>query len=394
MLHSICLIILTSGSLSSSCSKKDDINSETTVPSVETLDVTDISTTSAISGGNITDDGREAITSRGICWSTNRNPTIENQRAEDTGQSASFTGNITGLTPSTTYYVRAYATNRTGTAYGEERSFMTRDENSAQTGDPSQTEIFLWQEGNMPATTSRQTVANSNNPDGPDFRPNMVRVPVAEGIAVKGAVLLCAGGAFQFRGNAGDCFPVAGELSALGYQCFVVNYRLRPYTQQEGALDLARAVRFVRLHADYYGIQDDKIVVAGFSAGGILCGEQVLNYRGLVNGSSLDSRYVPDDLDGISADVKGIGHIYSFYGRLSVASTDVELFRRSNLPPTFFCYGTNDPFANQFAACVRALEQAEADVEDLVLQDWPHGFGARGNWIPTFDRWMQRIFND
>jgi acetyl esterase/lipase len=159
-------------------------------------------------------------------------------------------------------------------------------------------------------------------------------------------------------------------------------------------LGLSRAVRFVRAHADYYGIEEDDIAVAGFSAGGILCGEQVLNYRGTVNGSSLDSRYVPDDLDKVSADVKAIGHIYSFYGRLSVASTDVELFRRSNLPPAFFCYGTNDPFTGQFAACINALRQADVSVETHVLQGWPHGYGYRGDWIPVFDRWLANIFNE
>jgi acetyl esterase/lipase len=84
----------------------------------------------------------------------------------------------------------------------------------------------------------------------------------------------------------------------------------------------------------------------------------------------------------------------SFYGRLSVASTDVELFRRSNLPPTFFCYGTEDPFANQFAACVNALRQANVSVEAHVLQGWPHGYGSRGDWIPVFDRWITTIFNN
>lgn len=260
-------------------------------------------------------------------------------------------------------------------------------------GDPSQTEIYLWPENNIAATTSRQAVANSSNPDGPDFRPNMVYYPARQGVEVKGAVLVCPGGAFAFRSGS-EGAPVVEALSELGYQSFVVNYRLRPYTQQEGALDLARAVRFVRLHADYYGIDPDNIVVSGFSAGGILCGEQVLNYRGFVNGSSLDSNYVPDDLDKISADVKGIGHIYSFYGRLSVASTDVELFRRSGLPPAFFCYGTNDGFAGQFAACVDALRQADVEVEDHVLQGWPHGYGSRGDWIPVFDRWIMNVFND
>lgn len=263
---------------------------------------------------------------------------------------------------------------------------------SGEMGDPSQTQIYLWLEGNMPATTSYQTVANSSNPDGPDFRPDMVYHPAAEGVTVKGAVLICPGGAFAFRSGS-EGAPVAQALNALGYQCFVVNYRLRPYTQQEGAQDLARAVRFVRLHADYYGINPDNIVVAGFSAGGILCGEQVLNYRGTVNGSSLDDRYVPDELDNVSADVKGIGHIYSFYGRLSVGSTDVELFRRSNLPPTFYCWGTNDGFAGQFTANANAVEQAGVSVTRHILEGWPHGYGARGDWIPVFDRWLMGIFN-
>ncbi len=368
----------------------DDTKAETTLSSVETVEVTNISKTSAVCGGNITDDGGETITSRGICWNTDRKPSVENNVITDQSQSSTFTSTIIGLIPSTTYYVRAYATNSHGTAYGQERSFTTRSDETPTDidyGDPSQINIYLWPEGNMPATTSRESVANSSNPDGPNFRPNIVRVPVSEGVPIKGAVLICPGGAFQFRSGS-EGVPVARELSALGYQCFVVNYRLRPYTQQEGAQDLARAVRFVRLHADYYGIQEDKIVVAGFSAGGILCGEQVLNYRGTINGSSLDSRYVPDELDRVSANVKGIGHIYSFYGVLSIASTDVTKFRNSNLPPAFFCYGTNDPFANQFAACIVALQQANTSIELVVLQDWPHGYGAQGNWIPTFDRWM------
>jgi acetyl esterase/lipase len=267
------------------------------------------------------------------------------------------------------------------------------NEVNGEMGDPSQTEIYLWLDGNMPATTSRESVANSSNPDGPDFRPYMVHFPAKEGVGVKGAVLICAGGAFQFRSDANEGTPVARALSELGYQSFVVNYRLRPYTQQEGALDLARAVRFVRLHSDYYGIQEDNIAIAGFSAGGILCGEMALNWKGSVNGSSLDSRYVPDDLDNVSANVKAIGHIYSFYGRLSVASTDVELFRRSNLPPAFFCYGTQDPFVNQFAACVIALRQADVPVETLILQGWPHGYGSRGDWIPVFDKWLMNVLS-
>ena len=254
--------------------------------------------------------------------------------------------------------------------------------------------IHLWAEGNIPAVTKGQASSNSRYADPPDCRPNMKVFPAKEGMPVKGAVILCSGGAFSFRNNRGEGEPVARTLSQLGYQCFVVNYRLRPYTQQEGALDLARAVRYVRSHAQTYGIREKNIAVAGFSAGGILCGELLLNFKGKVNGTALDSRYVPDELDKVSADASAIGHIYSFYGRLSVASTDVELFRRSNLPPAYFCYGTQDPFVNEFAACANALQQAGVSVKSNILQGWPHGYGARGNWAPDFDRWLMNVFKN
>lgn len=205
--------------------------------------------------------------------------------------------------------------------------------------DPNnQQTLYLWEEGNVPAITE-YTENNGNYFDDPDFRPYIVTFPVPEGTETKGAVLICAGGAFQFRSDQNEGTPVAQALSEQGFQSFVVNYRLRPYTQEEGALDLARAVRFVRKNADVYGIDEKNIAVMGFSAGGILAGEMLLNYAGNENGTALDASYTPDELDKISADAGADGMIYSFYGRLSVASTDVEKFAASNLPPTYFGNG-------------------------------------------------------
>lgn len=111
----------------------------------------------------------------------------------------------------------------------------------------------------------------------------------------------------------------------------------------------------------------------------------MLNFGGEINGTALDTSYVPDKLDEISADAAACGMIYSFYGRLSVGTTDVELLRSGDLPPTFYCYGTRDPFYNQFLANEDAAEQAGVAVERLQLDNMPHGFGARGGWIPTYD---------
>lgn len=95
-------------------------------PTLTTTAITAITLYSAISGGIITSDGGGQITTRGLVWSTLPNPTIvlTTKSADGTG-SGSFTSDLSNLNPSTTYYVRAYATNSFGTAYGNEVSFST-----------------------------------------------------------------------------------------------------------------------------------------------------------------------------------------------------------------------------------------------------------------------------
>lgn len=90
---------------------------------VLTNEITGITTYSATGGGNVTSGG--TVTSRGLCWGTSPNPTIADSHTTDGNGSGSFTLQMIGLTDNTTYYVRAYATYEKGTAYGEEKSFVT-----------------------------------------------------------------------------------------------------------------------------------------------------------------------------------------------------------------------------------------------------------------------------
>ena len=95
------------------------------LPTVVTAAVTEITTNSAKGGGEVTNDGGAEVTGRGICWSTNENPTLsDNHVAAGTGTGA-FTAMMNGLEAGTTYHVRAYATNEAGTAYGLDREFVT-----------------------------------------------------------------------------------------------------------------------------------------------------------------------------------------------------------------------------------------------------------------------------
>ena len=94
-------------------------------PSVTTKEVTNIAFTTATCGGDVTNDGCLTVTERGICWSTSHNPTISGSHQSSGSGTGNFTTNIIGLTANTTYYVRAYATNSAGTAYGTEVTFTT-----------------------------------------------------------------------------------------------------------------------------------------------------------------------------------------------------------------------------------------------------------------------------
>ena len=100
------------------------ILSPSNLPTLTTLPITNITSNTASSGGNITNDGGTPITQRGLVWSTTPNPTTANNLTSEGSGTGSFSSNLTGLTASTTYYMRAYATNSNGTSYGNELSFI------------------------------------------------------------------------------------------------------------------------------------------------------------------------------------------------------------------------------------------------------------------------------
>jgi hypothetical protein len=95
------------------------------VPVLTTSVVINVNNTSATSGGTITSEGTGTVSSRGVCWSTNLDPTIGNYKTADGAGAGTFTSNMSGLNGSTTYFVRAYATNSVGTGYGTTMSFTT-----------------------------------------------------------------------------------------------------------------------------------------------------------------------------------------------------------------------------------------------------------------------------
>lgn len=107
--------------LISSCKKVDS----DTVPIIQTLDVTNITQIDALCGGSISSESGSTVISRGVCWSQSTTPTILDKKTVDGAGVGTFTSTISGLVDNTKYFVRAYATNNSGTGYGMTMSFTT-----------------------------------------------------------------------------------------------------------------------------------------------------------------------------------------------------------------------------------------------------------------------------
>ncbi|NBC04625.1 MAG: hypothetical protein GVY20_13080, partial [Bacteroidetes bacterium] len=102
-----------------------NIEEQLTKPSVTTESISSITENSAVSGGDVTDDGGADVTERGVCWDTSEEPTLDDQCTSDGEGTGNFESEITELDPDTEYYVRAYATNSEGTSYGNQQDFRT-----------------------------------------------------------------------------------------------------------------------------------------------------------------------------------------------------------------------------------------------------------------------------
>ena len=129
-----------------------------------------------------------------------------------------------------------------------------------------------------------------------------------------------------------DALPTAATLRELGFQTFIVDYRLSPYTQEEGALD------------------------------------------------------------AVPAHASAAGMIYSFYGRLSVGNMDPDWLAEGDLPPTFYVYGTEDPFYRQFQQQYDVIRNMGISTGRIVLNGWPHGFGSDGGWVNDYAAWLESVF--
>lgn len=255
--------------------------------------------------------------------------------------------------------------------------------------------IYLWPEGEVPCVTEYTENTNYQYADMPDFEPYMLEQLVADGVEVKGAVVIAAGGGHMYRSNVEEAYETALALNEYGYQCFIVNYRVDPYTDEESALDIARAVKMVRANAEKYGINENNIATAGFSYGGIVTSLAGDIYSGEINASALVPDYVPDEIDAVSADMNTY---------LAVYSVVPDVVTNENFPATFFVYGGADATLWDWGYnSYQTLREMGIPVEIHTYSGVPHGFGAgthadgtlyenAATWPLFADIFMQNVY--
>jgi uncharacterized protein (TIGR02145 family) len=122
----LCVILLSGLAVKfSACKKECPVQLATLTTSEVTPITTNTTQGTAITGGIINNDCGAQVIQRGVVWNTSPNPTTENSKTDEGSGTGAYVSYLTGLNASTIYYVRAYATNSAGTAYGNELSFTS-----------------------------------------------------------------------------------------------------------------------------------------------------------------------------------------------------------------------------------------------------------------------------
>jgi len=171
-----CLLAISALLIFGGCSKSVPSNIPVPPPALPTVGFTSgvvliVSTTFVTIGGNVTNDGRAAVTARGICWSVAPNPTITGNHTVNGSGLGTFTGLLQGLTPGVLYFARSYATNSVGTAYSNDISFTTTPNGGGPSGDYyASGDLFsglnsmptFWKNGSPSSLTVPNSVAQAN----------------------------------------------------------------------------------------------------------------------------------------------------------------------------------------------------------------------------------------
>lgn len=248
--------------------------------------------------------------------------------------------------------------------------------------------LYIWGDDMPVLTENVESQFTVDSHDNADFRPFLVPYLMDDPSQAKGNIILISGGGNYMRGTeAQDCAPYFVEL---GYNCFVLQRRVAPYSPDEIAMDLQRAIRYVKHHGESMGLGGlDIIGAAGFSGGGGNLRNVIENYYGNITPDQFDESYQCDEIDQENSDLQIAIPIYS------AKELNTE---NPNLPKIFIAVGEDDSFDGSIALYQQA-QKLGLDPELHIFGNVGHGFGpgiagtSATTWITAADLYIQNVFN-
>lgn len=263
--------------------------------------------------------------------------------------------------------------------------------------DPKSTVWEIWGE-NMAVEDPLPTTGWEISYDNEGFRPFLNPFLIEDQTAVKGNVIIIAGGGSTHRNNVVEGYPIAAFFNENGYNAYVLQRRVNPYAAEDEWLDLGRAIRYIRHYADEKGIGNaDTIITCGFSAGGMNIMSAIAKQYGHVTPDTVYPNYVCDEVDAESADMTIALPIYGLI--VSGYGEPLDFSGNENLPAVFGVVGHKDGLSAIIMPSVIEAMSIFPDFGFYLAPDAVHGVGLGTgirNYVNAYTQiaqWPQMAIN-
>ena len=238
---------------------------------------------------------------------------------------------------------------------------------------------YLWGDSIPYAEDAKSLEFTTESYDNSDFVPFVVPYLLDDQSSVKGNIIVIAGGGYSSRGNSGEGWPIAEGFNERGYNCYVLQRRVAPYSQEDVWMDMQRCIRIVRDHIDSMELGgEDCLAAAGFSGGSATIIGTVQSLYGDITPVIYDKAYTPDEIDSINSDLDVALCIYgpqpdsSHTDDYTGIVTDNE-----NLPAFFLAAGEDDATgAPEDNMALHESLKGKTLVEMHTFANVGHGFGV------------------
>lgn len=255
---------------------------------------------------------------------------------------------------------------------------------------------FIWEENIPIATDISDYEYTVSTQDNEDFEPFLVPYLCEDQSAVKGNIIVVAGGGYSSRANTVEGYPIAEAFCDRDYNCFVLQRRVEPYGEKEAWMDMQRSIRYIRANGGELELGGlDCIIGCGFSGGSATVLGTVDYLYGDVMPTIYDEDYTPDTVDQESSDLDIALCLYgpnyeTVDGEFQGLVTD-----NPNIPAMLLVAGENDSTARDNMILYDSIAD-KTIVEMYTFAENPHGFGTgiagtnSVKWIDLADTFIQQ----